>query len=805
MSEPGCRLFVYGLSDTKRKYELLSLFCKYGRVIDVYNSKKGYGFVTFENKDDAALAMKKLNGYRICGRKITINIAKPRNSGGQFDWNSNGGDCGGLRGDESFEKGESERNMGSVGLCCSGEVVSHIDGISCVDNLRSGGDSYENKSIVGNMSVSNDDSNDGELSELLSINDITGKDETAWLYSSLNDNVSNVENEDADLDIKIKVMERIPKGRVEGVKVISCNSPVCLIGRRVVWEDDYRSMIEDLSGHCEGTLPKARIKVGMGVGIKLENLDWIRARIVKTSEDEVEVYLCDFGYNVTSTWERVSICMLKPCHALLPQLALAFHVSGLVGAGGGGWSRSAMIFTEKFLQKGDVEVKILDSPIIDTNLPFLPCYPSNVYVTEQVIDGPMSPAIATKMDLSESLHYEGLAFTSKELEKPIYVENIIDNGCRGGDNVIGELCENEVYVDNDFEYENGIQRMKNIKVENKDSDVERSFDDVNVVGSVIGNGNDKEEEGARSVGDGYIKDLGVSNDDVISCKEDCVEKIGLRGELNGKKGLSVVDEGRDYIDIENFETNDRSRSKDGGSVVLSSSWTSDNDRFGSKSREVGEKQVYFVSGSQVGNIGESFDWCLGKDIPKNGWIPSKKPCSLEFFCECTFVDYRGILSVSTKEQVLNRNFINLILHKAYYGSKFTSEENAWNVGDACVAMSYLDMKWYRGTVMSTDKETAQVRVLFVDYGNRSWCNEKDVRGILSFSKDIPIQSFTIKLGGEMAGKCGEWTKEKLDILSKLLTEGELYVKLSNVNTSVPLVEKVEFHENILQKIIDGNI
>lgn len=85
MCEPGCRLFVYGLSDTKRKYELLSLFCKYGRVIDVYNSKKGYGFVTFENKDDAALAMKKLNGYRICGRKITINIAKPRNSGGQFD------------------------------------------------------------------------------------------------------------------------------------------------------------------------------------------------------------------------------------------------------------------------------------------------------------------------------------------------------------------------------------------------------------------------------------------------------------------------------------------------------------------------------------------------------------------------------------------------------------------------------------------------------------------------------------------------------------------------------------------------
>ena len=451
MSEPGCRLFVYGLSDTTKKDELLSLFSTYGRVIDVYNSKKGYGFVTFENKDDAALAIEKMNGYRICGQSITIDIAKPRNSGGQFDGNLNGGDCAGLRKDGSFEKGKSESNMGSVGLCGSGDVVSHVYGISYGDNLTSGGEGYENKSIVGNMSVSNDDTNDDELSDFFSIKDIMERDDTAWHYSSLNDNVTNVENEDGDLDIKIKEMERVPKGRVEGVKVISCKSPVHLIGRPVVYEDDYHTMIEDLASHCESTLPTTIIKVGMGVGIKIENLGWIRARIVKTTEDEVQVYLCDFGYNGTLTSERVSIHMLKPCHAFLPHLAQAFHVCGLVGAGGEGWTRTAMIFTEKFLQKGDVEVKILDSPIIDTNLPFLPSYPANVYVTEQVIIGPMSPVTATKIDLSESLNIAGLAFTSKELEKPIYVENLNDNGCRGGDNVIGEICGNEVYGDNDFE------------------------------------------------------------------------------------------------------------------------------------------------------------------------------------------------------------------------------------------------------------------------------------------------------------------------------------------------------------------
>ena len=82
MTELGRRLFVLGLHKNKRKDELWAEFAKFGRVTDVHNSGQGYGFVTFEMKDEAAVAMMKMNRTKIGGRNITVNIARPRNSGG---------------------------------------------------------------------------------------------------------------------------------------------------------------------------------------------------------------------------------------------------------------------------------------------------------------------------------------------------------------------------------------------------------------------------------------------------------------------------------------------------------------------------------------------------------------------------------------------------------------------------------------------------------------------------------------------------------------------------------------------------
>ena len=54
MGEEGCKLFVYGIDQNMANEELQAEFEKFGMVSDVYNTGKGFAFVTFDRKEDAA-------------------------------------------------------------------------------------------------------------------------------------------------------------------------------------------------------------------------------------------------------------------------------------------------------------------------------------------------------------------------------------------------------------------------------------------------------------------------------------------------------------------------------------------------------------------------------------------------------------------------------------------------------------------------------------------------------------------------------------------------------------------------------
>merc|ERR1739838_234248 len=56
MAEQGCKLFVYGIDQGMQNSELQSEFDKFGQVVDVYNTGKGFAFVTFDQKEDTAVA-----------------------------------------------------------------------------------------------------------------------------------------------------------------------------------------------------------------------------------------------------------------------------------------------------------------------------------------------------------------------------------------------------------------------------------------------------------------------------------------------------------------------------------------------------------------------------------------------------------------------------------------------------------------------------------------------------------------------------------------------------------------------------
>ena len=89
----GIKLFVYGVRPSCPRELLEREFSKSGQVSDIFNTGKGYAFVTMADEDGAQAAIKQLNGQMIDGQKIEVNIAHGAGQGGH-----RGGREGGHRG-----------------------------------------------------------------------------------------------------------------------------------------------------------------------------------------------------------------------------------------------------------------------------------------------------------------------------------------------------------------------------------------------------------------------------------------------------------------------------------------------------------------------------------------------------------------------------------------------------------------------------------------------------------------------------------------------------------------------------------
>lgn len=79
------KLFVGGLPYSVTNAKLEEMFTAVGTVASATvitdrdtGQSKGFGFVEMEKDADAEEAIKKLNGTEVEGRKLTVNVARPR-------------------------------------------------------------------------------------------------------------------------------------------------------------------------------------------------------------------------------------------------------------------------------------------------------------------------------------------------------------------------------------------------------------------------------------------------------------------------------------------------------------------------------------------------------------------------------------------------------------------------------------------------------------------------------------------------------------------------------------------------------
>ncbi|MGE5140598.1 MAG: RNA recognition motif domain-containing protein [Rudaea sp.] len=101
------KLYVGNLSYNVSEDELRELFSQAGEIKEVTmildrdtRRPKGFGFVEFTNQADAEKAIQMFNDYDLDGRRLTVNIARPREerstSGGGYG--GRGGGRGGYGG-----------------------------------------------------------------------------------------------------------------------------------------------------------------------------------------------------------------------------------------------------------------------------------------------------------------------------------------------------------------------------------------------------------------------------------------------------------------------------------------------------------------------------------------------------------------------------------------------------------------------------------------------------------------------------------------------------------------------------------
>jgi RNA recognition motif-containing protein len=96
------KLFVGSLSWNVTEDQLNELFATVGTVTSATiitdrdtNRSKGFGFVEMSTDEEAAEAVKQLNGKELDGRSINVSEAKPREERPRNSFNDRGGSGGG--------------------------------------------------------------------------------------------------------------------------------------------------------------------------------------------------------------------------------------------------------------------------------------------------------------------------------------------------------------------------------------------------------------------------------------------------------------------------------------------------------------------------------------------------------------------------------------------------------------------------------------------------------------------------------------------------------------------------------------
>jgi len=118
----ACKVYIGNLGNNASKYELEDAFSKYGPLKNVWVARNppGFAFVEFEDPRDAEDSVRGLDGTRVCGNRVRVEMSsgQSRNNdrgGSGRGGRERGGDRGGYGGDRGNRRDERGGGGGAGG------------------------------------------------------------------------------------------------------------------------------------------------------------------------------------------------------------------------------------------------------------------------------------------------------------------------------------------------------------------------------------------------------------------------------------------------------------------------------------------------------------------------------------------------------------------------------------------------------------------------------------------------------------------------------------------------------------------
>lgn len=140
-----------------------------------------------------------------------------------------------------------------------------------------------------------------------------------------------------------------------------------------------------------------------------------------------------------------------------------------------------------------------------------------------------------------------------------------------------------------------------------------------------------------------------------------------------------------------------------------------------------------------------------------------------------YIDNNGVIYLHDVSQQDTLDLIRKALDVRFKTPDPKAKYARWTVGEPCVALFFLDSRFYRGRVLEVNKENSTCLIHYVDYGNEELCSFENLRKSIALYQ-IPIQAHKCMLA-RIRPADDKWDRQSLDYIHKSVVEKQCFVKI----------------------------